>query len=366
MIWQRITLVALLAVASLAAGHRPAAAHETTRSYVAIEREGRSVDARLRVAFRDIEVVAWMDEDLDGQITWGETRRRLDAIEAYVLSGFSLRSDGPCDLARVGTGATNRGGIAYLELHFRGRCPSEAAPLTARSRLFSEIDPDHRMFLQASIGGAITSTMLSTAEPSVELDGDTGGTAGSFLSFFRAGGEHLMGGADHLVFLLALMLPAICVAQGARKAALGVLTAVTGFTLAHALTLTAATTELLRPPTDLINALIALSIVVTVADNVHPFIPAPRAAVAAFFGTIHGFGFASALGALQLTGGGLVVALVGFNLGIEAAQVGVVLVAMPALYMLGGGRVLLWAGSAAAGAVGVWWLWARLALIIPG
>ena len=99
------------------------------------------------------------------------------------------------------------------------------------------------------------------------------------------------------------------------------LAAVTGFTLAHALTLTAATTELLRPPTDLIEALIALSIVVTAADNVRPFIPAPRAAVAAFFGTIHGFGFASALGALQLTGGGLAVALVGFNLGIEAAQV---------------------------------------------
>ena len=148
---------------------------------------------------------------------------------------------------------------------------------------------------------------------------------GPSSSYFRSGVEHLMGGPDHLVFLLALMLPAVCVAGGAGRAALGVLTAVTGFTLAHALTLTAATTELLRPPTDLINMLIALSIVITAADNVRPFIPAPRAAVAAFFGIIHGFGFASALGALQLTGAGLAVALVGFNLGIEAAQVGVVL-----------------------------------------
>ena len=117
------------------------------------------------------------------------------------------------------------------------------------------------------------------------------------------------------------------------------LTAATGFTLAHALTLTAATTELLRPPADLVNALVALSIVITAADNLRPFIPAPRAAVAAFFGTIHGFGFASALGAMQLTGSSLALALVGFNLGIEAAQVGLILLTMPALYMLGGGRL---------------------------
>jgi hypothetical protein len=360
MIWQRATFAVLLTVTALAAGPRAAAAHETTRLY----REGRSVDARLRVAFRDIEVVAWIDEDLDGRITWGEARRRLDAIEAYVLSGFSLSSGGDCDLAPVGTGASNHGGIAYLDLRFRGQCPSDDASLTARSRLFGEIDPDHRMFLQASVGGAITSTMLSAAEPSVELVGDTGGIAGSFLGYFRAGGEHLTGGADHLVFLLALMLPAVCLARGARKAALGVLTAVTGFTVAHALTLTAATTELLRPPTDLINALVALSIVVTVADNLRPFIPAPHAAVAAFFGIIHGFGFASALGGLQLTGGGLAVALVGFNLGIEAAQVALVLVTMPALFMLGGGRVLLWLGSAAAGAAGVWWLCSGLARLL--
>ena len=60
------------------------------------------------------------------------------------------------------------------------------------------------------------------------------------------------------------------------------------------------------------------------------------------------------------------VALVGFNLGIEAAQVAVVLVTMPALYMLGG-RLLLWVGSAAAGAVGSWWLWTLLRpLVLAG
>jgi hypothetical protein len=355
---RRLVLAVVLAAAGLA---EPAAAHETTRSYATLERDGQRIEARLRVAFRDIEVVAWMDEDLDGRITWGEARQRLDAVDGYVRAGLSLRAGGTCELTRVGAASSTSGGIDWLDLRYRGRCPSAEAPLTAGSRLFTEIDPDHRMFLQASVGGASSSTMLSAASPEVRLDAGAGGFAG----YFRAGIEHLLGGADHLVFLLALMLPALA-ARARRQAALGVLTAVTGFTLAHTLTLTAATTEVLRPPAATVEALIALSIVVTAADNVRPFIPAPRAAVAALFGTVHGFGFAGALGTLQLTGAGLATALLGFNLGLEAAQLGVVLVTMPALYVLGNGRLLLRLGSAAAAAVGGWWLWMRLAPLLAG
>lgn len=335
-------------------------AHETTRSFVSIERDARAISVRLRVAFRDIEVAVWMDEDLDGRITWGEVRRRLDAVDAYVRAGFALEAGGICELKRTGAAASVRSDVAYLDIRLAGHCPSTDAPLTVRSHLFHEIDPDHREFVQAIVGGATSSTLLSAASPSVELSGDTGGALGSFAAFFRAGVEHLMAGPDHLVFLLTLILPAVCAAGNARRAAVGVLTAVTGFTLAHAVTLTAATTEILRPPTDTINMLIALSIMLTAADNVWPFIPAPRAAVAAFFGIIHGFGFATALGALDLTGSGLAVALFGFNVGIEAAQVGVVLITMPALFMLAGGRPLLWIGSAGAMTVGCYWLWQRL------
>jgi hypothetical protein len=143
-----------------------------------------------------------------------------------------------------------------------------------------------------------------------------------------------------------------------RGRVLGVVAAVTGFTIAHAVTLTAAATEILRPPSQLIETLIALSILVTAIDNVRPFIPGPRAALAAFFGTIHGFGFATALSGLALGGGGFVVALLGFNLGIEVAQLGVVLLALPALATLGG-RWVLWAGSALAAAISLVWLWQR-------
>ena len=340
-------------------------AHETTRSYVTLTRTGPAIDLGIRVAFRDIEVAVWMDEDLDGKITWGETERRLAAVSAYVAAGLTLEAGGPCTLTQNTADNSPSGGIDYLDLGFSGICPSATAALTIATRLFTEIDPDHRMFVQSAMSGVSTSTLLSRADPSVTLSGDSGGALASFVSYFRAGVEHLLAGADHMLFLMMLILPAVCAPGSAKTAGLRVLTAVTGFTLAHAVTLTAATTQLLRPPPDVINALIALSIAITAADNIRPFIPAPRAAVAAFFGIIHGFGFATALGALQLTGGSFVLALVGFNLGIEAAQIGLVLVTMPALYMLAGGRAMLWGGSALAGVLALWWFWLRLMPFFP-
>jgi HupE / UreJ protein len=350
----RLVIALFFAMASMA--H----AHETTRSYLALTRDAHTVTATLRVAFRDIEVAVWLDDNLDGQVTWAETTARMPAVNAYVLANIDLVAGGACALTPQDAGVSTQGGIDYLDLSISGTCPDATAPLTAQSRLFGDIDPDHRVFLSAQMGGVPTTAVLRKDAPKVQLDGNTGGTFAAFATYLRMGAEHLAGGADHLLFLLVLMLPAVSTLGSAQRAAVGVLLAITGFTLAHALTLTAATLQILRPPTGVIEVLIALSIVVTAIDNIRPFIPAPRAAVAAFFGLIHGFGFATVLSGLDLSGGNLVLALVGFNLGIEVAQITAVLIFMPALYMLRGGRVLLWAGSLAAGTAGLVWVWTRL------
>ena len=352
-------LLALLGCLTLAGA---ALAHETTRSYLTLARDQADVTATLRIAFRDIEVAVWIDEDLDGQITWAETQRRLDAVSGYVLSALSVEAGGTCTLSRTDAGASTDSGIAYLDLTFRGPCPDASEPLRVTSRLFAEFDPDHRLFLTANVGDVPTTTLLGAAANSVVLSPESGGVQGSFLSYFKEGIRHLLAGADHLVFLLVLVLPATSARGKTRQQVLGVLAAVTGFTVAHALTLTAASTNVLRPPTALIEILIALSIIITALDNLRPFIPAPRAAVAAFFGLIHGFGFATALGALQLSGLGFVAALIGFNLGIEVAQIAVVLLLLPALYLLGQGRIVLWIGSVGAVIVGAYWVVQRMGL----
>jgi HupE / UreJ protein len=339
----------------------PAAAHETTRSYLTLARDQATLTADIQLALRDLEVVVWLDADLDGRIIWGEAKARLPAITAYVTAGLALDAGGACTLTPAATDVTANGGVDYLQLAFTATCPDATAPLTLRSRLFAELDPDHRLFLTASDNGRTTTSVLGPQTPSVTLAATAGGAMATFRAYVQAGAEHLVGGADHIVFLLVLMLPAIASTASPRAAATGVLLAATGFTIAHALTLTAATLEVLRPRSDVIEVLIALSIVVTAADNIRPFIPAPRAAVAAFFGLIHGFGFATVLGGLSLSSGTLALALFGFNIGIELAQIAVILVTMPALYMLRGGRVLVWMGSGAAIFLGLYWAGLRVA-----
>ena len=345
----------------------PATAHETTRSYLTIAADNAALEADFRLAFRDIEVAVWMDENLDGQITWGEASRRLAAVETYVLANVSIATpQGLCTLKSDGASASTDAGIDYLDLAFVGTCPTPASgspELTVHSTLFTDIDPDHRMFLTAMVQGIRSTALISRAGPTIALDASSQGVLATMAAYFRAGVAHLAGGIDHIVFLLALMLPFVCSARSPKTAGLGILGAVTGFTIAHAMTLTAAATNLLRPNSAMIEALIAVSIILTALDNVRPFLRLPRAAVAAFFGTIHGFGFATALGTLNLSGSALAVALLGFNLGIEAAQVVLVLVTMPLLYLVGAGRWVLWSGSAAAALVGAYWLVLRLPLI---
>lgn len=352
----------LLAIA-LALWALPMQAHETTRSYVTLARGGAGIAVTLRVAFRDIEVVVWMDEDLDGAVTWAEAKARLPAASAYLLSVLRLSADGDCTLRQSGAGVSDSGGVAYLDINFQGTCPSATAPLQVTSRLFFDVDPDHRMFLTVDAGTAQTTAILSAGAPTFVATASASGLSGIFLSYIKAGAVHLAGGFDHVVFLLMLMLPAVTVQPDKRRAVLQVVTAITGFTLAHALTLTAASTNLLRPPTDLITVLVAASIVITALDNLRPFLPGPRAAVAAFFGLIHGFGFATVLSGSAMTGGVFATALLGFNLGIELAQIGVVAITLFALIALRGGTALLWLGSLAGAAAGTFWLLVATGLV---
>ncbi len=334
----------------------PLRAHETTRSYLTLTRDGDAVAAMLRVAFRDIEVVVWMDEDLDGAVTWREAQARLPTTSSYLLSVLDVSSGGACALRQSGTGVSESGGIAYLDIDFRGACPSATSPLQVTSRLFADVDPDHRMYLTVNSGATQGTAVLSADAPSFVATAQASSLAGIFTSYLGAGVVHLAGGFDHVVFLLMLMLPAVTVQPDKRRALMQVVTAITGFTLAHALTLTAASTNLLRPPTDLIAVLVAGTIIVTAIDNIRPFLPGPRAAVAAFFGLIHGFGFATVLSGSAMTGSVFATALLGFNLGIEVAQIGVVAVTLFALMALQGGTILLWSGSLAGAVGGIYWI----------
>lgn len=311
-----------------------AEAHQTTLAYVSIDRDGRNLHVDLALAFRDLDVAVGVDDNFDGFVTWRETKTRLDQIEAYALSRFAVASLGKCSLARESAEDITENGDGFLKLSFEGTCPADGGPLDIDYALFFEIDPASRALLRTTISGDETSLVLSADKTHVTLDVGSGGLVTIAGRYFVEGVHHLLSGPDHMLFLLVLILPALFYGTGPWAAVGAVLLPITGFTLAHAMTLTAAASGVLRPPAPLVETFIAVTIMLTAIDNIRPFIPLSRTSIAFAFGLIHGFGFASALGALNLSGPSLAVALLGFNIGIESGQAILAIAVIPVLYLL--------------------------------
>ncbi len=298
-----------------------------------------------------------------------------------------------------------------VALEWRLRCEA-LRPLEIRSDLLRAEAPGHLHFARIVMGEALPlERVLSAREPSWRLEGSgsadelAGTTLGGYVAL---GIEHILGGADHLAFLLALLLLGGSIGQVAKV--------VTGFTLAHSSTLALAVLGVVRPDRGPIEALIGLSIVLVAIENVwwvggrgrvlphvvagtlvllalaalagYGQVPALtlaglglfalcyfglleeagdarslRFAVAFLFGLVHGFGFAAVLTEAELPRERLALALFGFNCGVELGQLGVVAVLWPILTILlraeGPRAVIVEVASALVLSLGVYWFVAR-------
>jgi hypothetical protein len=182
-------------------------------------------------------------------------------------------------------------------------------------------DPQHKSFLNVFENGQIAAqAILDKNKTTFEYFMSTGrGVRAVVRRFLGAGARHFILGADHLLFLASLLL------LGGTTGRL--LIVVAAFAVAHSVTLSLAALGIVIPPANAIEPAIALSVVYVGADNLLMGAGGrdTRAWVAAGFGLIHGFGFASALRAMDLPNRGLGWALFSFNIGVE---IGLLLVAL--------------------------------------
>lgn len=163
---------------------------------------------------------------------------------------------------------------------------------------------------------------------------------------FRAlvvhGMEHISTGSDHLLFLLCLLLPAPLLKQGRRWQGsqangtcwVNILKIVTAFTLGHSLTLAWVVLSQTRIPAQPVEVLVAASILVSALHACKPLLDRFAVAVAMGFGLLHGLAFSSTIADMGLDIQATVMALLGFNLGIELAQLLIVLAVMPCLILI--------------------------------
>lgn len=202
-------------------------------------------------------------------------------------------------------------------------------------------------------------TNLATPAGDQEIRTHASTTPG-FLGFLRLGIEHILTGYDHLLYLAGMIV--VC------RRLKDVLVIVTSFTVAHSITLAAATIGAIDAPPSIVEPMIAGSIVFVGIENLifGGRQPGTRWIIAFVFGLVHGLGFAGILRNLGLGANGmpLAVPLFSFNLGVELGQMGVVAVALPFLLRARKidtfERLALPALSGLVALMGGWWLIERV------
>ena len=305
----------------------------------------------------------------------------------------------------------------WVRYRWRVVCPAEAASLTLQSRLLLDVAPSHLHFARVRLDGVsetIHEQVLTEAEPEFVIrsrqpspSGEGEPALGSrFVDYLALGVDHILGGWDHLAFVFGLLLLSSRFGEVARL--------VTGFTLAHSLTLALAVFDRVHPRGEAVEAVIAFSVALVAIEKGwllsgrHRAIPIAllagllalagaaalgssslplqsvlgllvftacylalvdrhrsgwlRISLTFAFGLVHGFGFAGILMEMTLPNERLVPALLGFNLGVEIGQIGLVLVLWPLILLAGRvapAPLLRWGSELSATALcglGLYWL----------
>jgi hypothetical protein len=333
----------ILAAALLAVSATGAFAHKPSDSYLAISVEGTDVTGQWDIALRDLDFAIGLDDNGDGDITWGEVRGHQADIGAYALARLKLRSGGAdCPVHATAFLADDHSDGAYSVMRFEGKCQVEAEAIEIGYSLFADLDPQHKGLLRLEHGGGTRTGIFSPERATQSFELEKISALTQFVDYAREGVWHIWIGFDHILFLLSLLLPAVLVLGGGRWQAVerfapafwDVFKIVTSFTVAHSITLSLAALGVVSLPSRLVESAIATSVVLAALNNVFPLVHQRRWMVAFFFGLVHGFGFASVLRDLGLPQNALLIALVGFNLGVEGGQLAIVSAFLPVAYWL--------------------------------
>ncbi|MFJ5991555.1 HupE/UreJ family protein [Lentzea sp. NPDC092896] len=208
-----------------------------------------------------------------------------------------------------------------------------------------EADQAHRavVVLTDAAGKISTAGVLTADDTSIRI-GDAASTG--VTDMIGYGFHHVLEGADHLLFLITLLLVApVALVAGrwrGRKplapTARSLLGVVTAFTAGHSLTLIASALGWISLPGTPVEVLIAVSVAVAAVHALRPLARHGENVIAGAFGLVHGLAFAGILSGLGLDGTPSLLALLAFNVGVELAQLVTVALLFPSLYVLSGTR----------------------------
>jgi hypothetical protein len=325
-------------------------AHTLGQSYLYLRIYQHGVGGRFEVSLADFNRALRLT-GTDREVTADTLDRHVPMLQEYYRRHVRI-TDGQRELPYTFTEhgyLKARGGYVLLSFDIAGLDAPPGLLRVDYSVLFDE-DPQHRGFLLVEYNWATgtfaneshVSAVFTPTSRTQDFVVTSEGRLRGFLGITWLGIEHIWMGFDHVLFLVALLLPAVLRRDGRTwrqvdrfgPALLNVVKIVTAFTVAHSLTLSLAALGHVTLPERLVEVAIAGSIAIAAADILVPVFRGRVWIIVFGFGLFHGFGFAGALADMGVLGEHLGLALFGFNLGVEIGQVAIVALLFPVLFAL--------------------------------
>lgn len=330
--WQSRLWLALLLIAYTALAN----SHDAGYGLLALDFTGEdNPQLSVELDVPELELAVGMDTDGDGAVSWREYLSRRTAIEQYIVSAVSFRSaTRRCSLTPQRSASGIRPtAIPSVSSVFTLNCAEDARQaITVNNQLLTTIDRRAKTLFTVTTASSQTSMLLGAGETTISIQ--SSGVMVAVAGFIAQGLEHIVGGLDHLAFLLVLLLPAAN-RGSVRERVVATAGIITAFTLAHSITLGLSVFGYLGLPAKTAELVIAGSVVMAgVINSVKPRHQISWL-MAYSFGLIHGFGFAGAL--VDLAGSGNIswLHLAAFNVGVELGQLAIMLLTLPLLVWLG-------------------------------
>lgn len=310
-------------------------AHKASDAYVMLQQSAplAPIEAQLAIALRDLDrVFDTLDANNDRALSFAEIKAALPEMERWARVGIELRCGASMQpLAWRFQALEQRSDGVFVRLAGISTAPCDTQQtVSLRYTLMLGVDADHRAIVSRSWGSNSQGSVAIQPSGAWQTLADQNATSASasssvfatVKSFVFLGIEHIGSGADHIAFIICLVL-GLALTQKRQWNAL--LITITAFTLGHSITLISATLGWVGSPS-WVEPVIALSIAASAAFNLFKQritrlqSPIFSAALAASFGIVHGLGFSGAMTEAQLPATALLWALAGFNVGVEIGQ----------------------------------------------
>ncbi len=355
----RSILLVVLAAIFVIGQASPAAAHRNDESYLYFNVGDASLSGTVQMPYRDVRSVLGLEISGSAEELLAEFEANLDLLQSYADDNtaigaggvvWPLEFDGVALLFEEGSGPN---GLGYVILPFTVDLPVPEVPQVLEvtfTPFLAEIPDRNNITLVANdwkrgvVEEEANELVIHNAgSPSGEIDLGDSSQWKNFRASIDLGVDHIRTGPDHIFFILVLLLPAVLVLVATRwrpspsfwYSLLRIVLVATMFTIAHSITFTLAGLDYLPlPPSKLTETVIALSIALAALHNLRPVFGHREWLFAFVFGLFHGMGFAGLVAELDINRSTQLVSLLGRNVGIEIAQLIIIVLTFPLLFLL--------------------------------